>query len=318
MNSSFYQFTAKTLFLFLVFNYSLTAQTASDSLIPSIMIYKIEGKRTVALPNLAALIDTVSYKVDSFPEKNPLMENHWATDTFNPYEETKLNYPFNLSFGDSAYSSPIDRKKVVTSRYGWRRGRPHHGIDIDLISGDDVKAIFDGKVRYVNYHGGHGKTIIIRHENGLETVYAHLSKQLVKINDTVYKGDVIGKGGVTGNARGSHLHLEVRYQGKSINPEYLFDFTENNTIRSSELWVTKKWTNPLKHRSTRQSKIMVYNTLEDISSSKKIENNSYIIKKGDTLWNIAKKYQLSVTQLCGLNSIKKTTKLKIGQRLILN
>ncbi|NAS31104.1 peptidoglycan DD-metalloendopeptidase family protein [Flavobacteriaceae bacterium R38] len=246
------------------------------------------------------------------------MEEYWANNTFNPYSDTFLKFPFNISFSDTVYASPIDRKKVVTSRYGWRWGRPHHGIDIDLISGDNVRAILDGKVRYVRYHGGHGRTVVIRHENGLETVYAHLSKQLVKENDTVVKGQIIGKGGVTGNARGSHLHLEVRYQGKSINPEYLFDFNKENNIRSKELWVTKKWTNPLKHRSTRRSRVTVYTTEEEAILGKEAESTVYIIRKGDTLWKIARMHQLSVNQLCRLNSIKKTSKLRIGQRIVLN
>ena len=86
---------------------------------------------------------------------------------------------------------------VVTSRYGWRWGRPHRGIDIDLYTGDKVMALFDGKVRYVRYVLGHGQVVVIRHDNGLETIYSHLSRQLVKPNQLVKKGEVIGKGGTT-------------------------------------------------------------------------------------------------------------------------
>jgi len=146
----------------------------------------------------------------------------------------------------------LTHKMVVTSRYGWRHGRPHQGIDIDLETGDYVKALLGGKVRYARRHGGHGKTIIIRHDNGLETVYAHLSEYWVKEDQRIEKGQIIGQGGISGNARGSHLHLEVRYQGKSIHPEYLFEFTDETKIRSNTIVVTKKWMAPRLHKSTKK------------------------------------------------------------------
>jgi len=322
MNKVFFQLVLFVFFLFIIPNHYLIGQKVTDSLVLPTTLVKIKKEKKIAVSELSALIetDTLHSKIEKevTDSINKLMEEYWANNAFNPYSNTFLKYPFNVTFTDTVFTSPIERKKVITSRYGWRWGRPHHGIDIDLISGDPVKAILDGKVRFVRYHGGHGKTVIIRHKNGLETVYAHLSKQLVKENDTVIKGQVIGKGGVTGNARGSHLHLEVRYQGQSINPEYLFDFNEDNTIRSKELWVTKKWTNPLKHRSTRKSRVTVYTSQEDAIAGKEAAPAVYIIRKGDTLWSIAKTHQLSVNQLCKLNAIKKTSKLKIGQRIVLN
>lgn len=111
---------------------------------------------------------------------NLLFEENWNTTSYNPYKGEILDYPFNIVFTDSTYTSPIARKKVITSRYGWRRNSEHKGIDIDLITGDNVRAMFDGKVRFVSRHAGHGKLVVIRHANGLETVYAHLSKQFVR------------------------------------------------------------------------------------------------------------------------------------------
>jgi murein DD-endopeptidase MepM/ murein hydrolase activator NlpD len=260
-------------------------------------------------------ITKLNAKTDSI--QNPLLTEHWDTKVYNPYKKETKIYPLNIIFNDSTYASPIDRKKVITSRYGWRNRRAHKGIDIDLVTGDSVRAMFDGKVRYVNYHSGHGKTVIVRHYNGLETAYTHLSKQLVKVNDSVKKGQVVGKGGTTGNARGSHLHLEVSFKGIYIHPEYLFDFNEGNTIRSQNVWVTKKWVTPYIHNSKRQSKIKVCNTFDEAIESEKKQEQIYVVKRGDTLSKISNKYQVSITSLCKTNAIKKSSTLKIGQKLVL-
>ena len=244
-----------------------------------------------------------------------LSDEFWDNTTFNPFEE-EVQYPFLLTFDTDSFAAPVDRKMIVTSRYGWRRGRPHRGIDIDLVTGDDVKSILGGKVRFVGYHSGHGKTVIVRHFNGLETVYAHLSSFEVEVNQEVKKGEVIGKGGVTGNARGSHLHLEVRYMGNTINPEYLFDFTEDTKVNANTIYVTEKWTSPRYHRSTRQTTIEVCQTLEEAEQFKPEKNEVYIVKKGDTLHRIANKYGVKVAQLCKKNALTYNSKLKIGQRLI--
>ena len=132
----------------------------------------------------------------------------------------------------------------------------------------------------------------------LTSQYDDLSELLVKENDLGEKGDVIGKGGVSGNARGSHLHFEVRYQGKSINPEYIFEFNEDTAIRSDEMIVTKKWATPRYHRSTRQSTIVVHKTLEDISLIEEQQQKVYTVKKGDTLHRIANKYGLAISEIC--------------------
>lgn len=246
------------------------------------------------------------------------MTENWDTTTFNPYKDYRQTYPFEVSFVDSVYTSPITRKKVVTSRYGWRNRRAHKGIDIDLITGDDVMAMFDGKVRAVRTFQGLGKTVVVRHANGLETVYAHLSKQIVKVNDTITKGTIIGKGGNTGNSRGSHLHLVVSYRGVYINPEYLFEFTEENKIRSQELWVTRRWVTPYLHSSRKQSTILIATTEEEALQNEEKQKKIYIVKKGDTLSKIANRHHTSITAICKENSIKRTSTLRIGQQLVVN
>lgn len=244
-----------------------------------------------------------------------LSEDFWDNTKFNPFQQT-LQHPFMLKFDTDSFAAPVQGKMVVTSRYGWRRGRPHRGIDIDLVTGDDVRSILAGKVRYAGYHSGHGKTVIVRHANGLETVYAHLSKFEVVVNQEIKKGEIIGKGGVTGNARGSHLHLEVRYKGNTINPEYLFDFTEQTRINADTIFVTEKWTSPRYHRSTRQTNLEICKTLEEAARFTPKKNEVHVVRKGDTLHGIANKYGVRVAQLCKKNALNYNSTLKIGQRLI--
>ena len=244
----------------------------------------------------------------------------WDPINFNPYKKETIKKPFYIHFSDSTYSSPIEGKKVITSRYGWRRGRPHNGIDIDLVTGDQVKSMFDGVVRFARYSSGHGRTVIVRHFNGLETAYAHLSKYTVKVNDTVKAGQNIGIGGTTGNARGSHLHLIVSYKGNYINPEYLFDFTEDNTIRNQNIWVTKKWVTAEFHTSKKQTNLEFLTTESMALASQAEENRKkiHVVRNGDTLSGISSKYHVSLTRLCKTNAIRKTSVLKIGQKLIVN
>ncbi|WP_298901721.1 M23 family metallopeptidase [uncultured Psychroserpens sp.] len=259
--------------------------------------------------------ETVKVK-DSFTPID-IKAEYWDHTVYNPYKEVDVVFPLQLKFEDSTYASPIGKNKVITSRYGWRRGRAHKGIDIDLITGDSLYAMFDGVVRMSRYTRGHGRTVVIRHYNGLETVYAHLSAYGVKENDTIKRGAYIGKGGVSGNARGSHLHLVVNYKGVSINPEYLFEFNEDNTIRSKELWITRKWTRPIAHNSKRQSKIIPLLSEEDAVASLIKQQSIYTVKPGDTLSRISRRNNVTIASLCKTNAIKRNAVIRVGQKLVI-
>ena len=267
-------------------------------------------------------IDTLEAYLEKTIEKRDTVvfstySENWNNKVFNPYKNHTTEFPFKLSFTDSTYASPILKKNVVTSRFGWRWGRAHKGIDIDLITGDKVVALLDGKVRYVGYHSGHGRSIIIRHANGLETVYAHLSKYSVKPNDIVKKGQVIGKGGNTGNSRGSHIHIETIYKGNYINPEYLFSFDEKKEIKKNEFWVTKSWVTPYLHNSRRKSNLVYYDSKEAAEESDDFKSKIHVVKRGDTLYDISRRYNVSIYRICKTNSIRKNSTLKIGQQLVL-
>ncbi len=290
----------------------LTAVTSQSQTTP----LKELKNDSIFLSDVLSLLHPEEFIVPEEEVQEDFMNDHWTNRSFNAFKDVKVEYPFKVTFKDSTFASPVKRRKVVTSRYGWRWGKPHRGIDIDLITGDKVMAMFDGKVRYVRYVLGHGQAVVIRHDNGLETIYSHLSRPLVKPNQVVKKGEVIGKGGRTGNTRGSHLHLTVSYKGVFINPEYFFEFNEENKVRAKEFWVTKKWATPYLHNSRRQSNIAVCGTYEAALESEKNQRKVYVVRRGDTLSKISLKYNVSIRSLCRTNSIRRNSVLKVGQQLI--
>jgi murein DD-endopeptidase MepM/ murein hydrolase activator NlpD len=170
----------------------------------------------------------------------------------------------------------------------------HKGMDVSLRKGDTVRASFDGVVRYAKYNrGGFGNLVILRHYNGLETYYAHLSKIKVLVNQVVKANEVVGLGGSTGRSRSPHLHFEVRYKDIPLDPQRMIDF-DNNKLISGTFPVTKKVFYPSDYDGT----AVIYK-----------------IKSGDTLAHIAKKYHTSVKELCAINKLKTTSTLRVGRSI---
>ena len=200
----------------------------------------------------------------------------------------------------NGFCMPTTNTKI-TSKFGPRRRRMHNGIDVKVYIGDTIRAAFGGKVRMVKYERrGYGQYIVIRHDNGLETIYGHLSKQLVKEDQYVEAGEVIGLGGNTGRSTGSHLHFETRFLGQAINPALLFDFEKQDIVTESYLF--KKCNN--RYRSTGSSAV--------VSGG---NGQYYKVRKGDSLARIAQKTGTSIDALCKLNRISRRTTLRIGQVL---
>ncbi len=257
---------------------------------------------------------------DSNHPKNALSQNisneFWSQTRVNPYRD-KITLPsyFPLYFDQMTFTPPIDGKMVITSRYGRRRRGPHKGIDIDLVTGDFVRSVLPGKVRLVGYSSGHGKTVVVRHAHDVETVYAHLSGYAVRVNDVVKEGQIIGFGGNTGRSRGSHLHLEVRYKGVCIHPEYVFNFDGTNTINGQELWVSSNWRNPRNHSSYHKSKITPLTNEEQAIAFEANQPKYYRIRKGDTLSKIARKNNLYLKEICRMNGLSTSSVLRIGKML---
>lgn len=194
-------------------------------------------------------------------------------------------------------------KGRVTSKFGPRRGRYHYGIDIDLSKGDTVVAAFDGIVRYTGITRGYGNVVVIRHFNGLETLYGHLSKLETEVGKHVFAGDIIGLGGNSGRSYGDHLHFEIRFKGVALNPQDIIDF-ENYQLKKDTLILYRKnfsavLKNPTTNATTVTTGIPQYHT----------------VRSGDTLGHIAIRYGTTVTNLCNLNNIRRDSTLRIGQKI---
>ena len=230
--------------------------------------------------------------------------------------------------------------RAVTSNFGPRWGRSHKGIDIKVYVGDTIRAAFSGKVRVVKNQGrrkGYGKYIVIRHNNGLETIYGHLSQQLVSENDVVKAGDVIGLGGNTGRSTGSHLHFETRLCGIALNPALMFDFRAQDV--TGDYYIYDKRTYASDSREATRLRGVVGRgdyTLADVRGADEVDDvdeslveldeeseapqptkdkQYHKVKKGETLYSIAQKHGLTVDELCKLNRISKKSKIRPGNIL---
>lgn len=187
--------------------------------------------------------NTLDLQTLSLPGYTPYFDMYYNWDTNNidvyKYDLRKLDQsiPLILLYSDCDFVKPVDGK--INSKFGWRGGRVHAGIDFQLSTGDTVYNAFDGVVRLSKYHSGYGNCVIVRHHNGLETLYGHFSKRLVKPGDLVNAGQVLGLGGSTGRSTGPHLHFETRYLGRPINPSYLIDF-EADTLVSNLIVLSKE------------------------------------------------------------------------------
>ena len=254
-----------------------------------------------------------------YPEWNNVYTTHYGVEM---PEEYKIDL--------RGFHMPTD-SRLVTSHFGYRKSfrRNHYGTDIKVYVGDTIRAAFSGKIRVVDYEGkGYGRYVIIRHSNGLETLYGHMSKQLVKEDQVVKAGEPIGLGGNTGRSKGSHLHFETRFLGKLINPERLFNFemqdvkadyyvyrangsgtlmNASGVLAASENEETITMDKEEESREFQQQKIA--------AQKAKPRTSVHKVKQGETLSSIAKKYKTSIKELCRQNGITEKSTLRVGQIL---
>lgn len=234
---------------------------------------------------------------DLFPALD-LYGDTWNSEFVNPLAgKSNIKIPEEQDIDVSTFYPPTVGR--ITSPYGWRKRRMHRGVDIKLYVGDTVRAAFDGQVRVKKFNRrGYGYYYVLRHPNGLETVYGHLSKFIVDQDEYVRAGQPIGLGGNTGRSTGSHLHFETRFMGIDLDPSTIIDF---------ETFKPKK---DIYHFAQKKAKsVSSGNSAGDGVAS------YHKVKQGDTLGGIARRYGTSVSRLCKLNNIKANSILRLGQRI---
>jgi len=270
-----------------------------------LLAYQTNVTEQIKLKETLDYMDNM-FKEEEEPELDIYTEG-WDSQLVNAYTNSVV--PDSKVIDVTNFVMPTTG--YVTSPYGYRRRfrRMHKGIDLKVQIGDTIRAAFDGKVRLTRYERrGYGYYVIVRHENGLETVYGHLSRFLVKPDDYVKAGDPIALGGNTGRSTGPHLHFETRFMGYAINPAAIFDF-ENQTTHTDQFTFTKS--NYTESRNYAPAKKTSTGKTTASAGSK----STVKIRKGDTLSRIASRNGTTVAKLCRLNGISATTKLTIGKSL---
>jgi len=282
-----------------------------------------------------APIDRKMKTVDSVALHKLILNEQIETPAADLYEDWDNKYahratalPDTFKINLRGFCMPTDNR-VVTSNFGARWGRQHKGIDVKVYIGDTIRAAFSGKVRIVRYEArGYGKYVVIRHGNGLETIYGHMSKHLVAENDIVEAGQPIGLGGNTGRSTGSHLHFETRLCGVALNPALMFDFKNQDVVGDDYMF----------YRSTYQHESIIANRLRGVGGTGgSIEADEdrelaiaapaatyakdvkfHKVRKGETLASIARKRGTTIDEICKLNRIGRNIRLMPGQILKYN
>ncbi len=244
---------------------------------------------------------TEEVKIDSSWIKIAEYYSIWSSNIIDPYriDRDELTEPLLMLLYDTLegrLAAMPQRKTQINSRFGPRGYRFHSGIDLELDMFDSIYAAFDGVVRVSAYQGGgYGNVMVLRHYNGLETLYGHLSLPVAKIGQYVKAGELIGWGGSTGRSSGPHLHYEVRYLGKTFNPEEIYDFHDWK-VRGPDFILTPAMMQLQASGNTRK----VY---------------WHKVRGGDTMFSIARRYGISVNTLARLNGMSKSSGLRSGRRL---
>lgn len=284
-----------------------------------------------------APVDRRAKKLDSVQVKSIIERENiqspaaqlYGDDWNNQYAHRATELPDSFDINLRHFCMPTP-SRVITSNFGSRWGRQHKGLDIKVYIGDTIRAAFSGKVRIVKYEaGGYGKYIVIRHPNGLETIYGHLSKQLVTEDQVVRVGEPIGLGGNTGRSTGSHLHFETRLCGVALNPAIFFDFRNQDVTANHYLFVKDNYEQDSKIATRERGKIgnggytrdQIYGEVGRSDDSEPTEVRQamnaperlyYKVQNGESLSSIAEKVGVSVDTLCRLNGFRKSQKVRAG------
>lgn len=270
-------------------------------------------------------VDTLSIQsiIEREMTENPSAQLYDDWNNVYAHRATELPDSFRINLRN--FCMPTTNR-VITSKMGPRWGRMHKGLDIKVYIGDTIRAAFSGKVRIKKYErAGYGKYLVIRHNNGLETIYGHMSDWLVEENQVVKAGQPIGLGGNTGRSTGSHLHFETRLCGVALNPALFFDFVNQDV--TADYYMFRKET--FEHESVAINKNLVLeggrsNELARETANKNGRNRNvreffetkyHKVSVGETLTSIAKRRGTTVAQLCKLNHLTRDVKVRPGQIL---
>ena len=269
-------------------------------------------------------VDTLALKtvIERESLQNPASQLYEDWDNTYAHKQTELPDSFRISLKN--FCMPTT-SRVITSKMGPRWRRIHKGIDVKVYIGDTIRAAFSGKVRVKRYEArGYGKFLVIRHPNGLETIYGHMSDWLVDENETVKAGQPIGLGGNTGRSTGSHLHFETRLCGVALNPALLFDFVNQDVtadyymFRKSNYEDESVAVNKTIHLEGAAEEVENVEEQKEIAESEVrqyTETRYHKVKSGETLYSIAKRRGVTVDQLCKLNHLTRDIKVRPGQIL---
>jgi hypothetical protein len=241
----------------------------------------------------------------------------WDTLCVRRYNEVATTGDDSIKlplFNDYSTGFVFPAEGTFLSPFGYRGRRVHAGVDIKLEAGDPVSCAFDGVVRMARYYAGYGNCVVIRHYNGFETLYGHLSKIKVRVNQQVKAGDLIGLGGHTGRATCNHLHFETRFQGKAFNPRQMIDF-KTYCLVADTFTVTKSTFGRTRDYLPGISPENLVSTDSKSNSKSKSSNKYHTVKSGDTLSALSRKYGTSVKQICSINGIKPSKTLKLGSKI---
>ena len=203
------------------------------------------------------------------------------------------------SFDFSTILPPITHEALIGSPYGIRSHRLHRGVDVNVIKDEPVVAAYPGEVTMSRYNkGGYGHYVLIKHPNGIETLYAHLSKRLLKVGDKVFPGDIVGLAGNSGRSSAAHLHFEIRFGEVNIDPTTVIDFPHWSLKPGIDKFSMKKAR--IDHRKI-QAQLRNY--------------NFYVVQAGDSQGDVANWFNISIESLCRINNLTPGAPLKAGQKL---
>jgi murein DD-endopeptidase MepM/ murein hydrolase activator NlpD len=253
-----------------------------------------------AAPPIELNMSTFEDSLDIIPGYD--MDDRWDTKMIHQVEELEWEMDtvaFLLAMDSCDFTFPTQYPRI-TSPFGPRWGRTHKGLDLGLRTGEPVVSAFEGMVRISHFSPSYGNVVVIRHKNGLETLYAHMEARFVQPGQWIQNGQIIGLGGNTGRSFGAHLHFEIRFKGNAIDPALILNVSQAQ-IKSPLFYLTKT-----------NAKVPAPSS----SSKGKAKNGKYhTVKRGETLSSVARKHGTSVSKLCKLNKLRPSSKLRVGQKV---